>query len=62
MVLQDKEPLTAGIMSLAAGGILYLVFQDIAVQAREDGHFAPALGAVLGFSVGMVGNQLINVF
>ncbi len=60
--LQNAEIITAGIMSFAAGGILYLVFQDIAVQARMAGHAAPAIGAVLGFAVGMIGNELVSAF
>lgn len=48
----------AAIMLFAAGGILYLVFQDIAPQARLDKHWAPSLGAVLGFLLGMAGAAL----
>lgn len=58
--LQARPELTAGIMSLAAGGILYLVFQDIAPQARMRRHRLPALGAVLGFLVGMLGKQALG--
>jgi ZIP family zinc transporter len=47
-------------MSFAAGGILYLVFQDIAPQSKMQRHWAPPLGAVLGFAVGMVSNQLLS--
>jgi ZIP family zinc transporter len=59
-LLQDKPSLTAGIMSFAAGGILYLIFQEIAPDAKMRRHWTPALGAVLGFVVGMVGKQLIG--
>jgi len=45
-------------MLFAAGGILYLIFQDIAPQSRMQRHWAPPLGAVLGFCVGMLGNNL----
>jgi ZIP family zinc transporter len=58
--LQDQMALTSAIMAFAAGGILYLVFQDIAPQARMRRHWTPALGAVLGFVVGMVGKQLLG--
>ncbi|MCF8086402.1 MAG: hypothetical protein K9J48_05865 [Desulfohalobiaceae bacterium] len=58
--LQDKPAWTAGIMSFAAGGILYLIFQDIAPQSRMERHWTPPLGAVLGFAIGMVGHQLIG--
>jgi ZIP family zinc transporter len=44
-----------GIMVFAGGGIMYLLFQDIAPQSHLKRHWAPALGAVLGFSVGMFG-------
>jgi len=44
----------------AGGGILYLVFQDIAPQAPMRRHWAPPLGAVMGFMVGMIGKQLLG--
>lgn len=47
--------LLGGIMLFAAGGILYLIFQDIAPQSRLERHWAPTLGAVAGFTVGMLG-------
>ena len=46
-------------MLFASGGILYLIFQDIAPQSRMKRHWAPPLGAVLGFCVGMLGNNVI---
>jgi len=60
LFLQHRPSLTAAIMSFAAGGILYLVFQDIAPQSTMRRHWAPPLGAVLGFLVGMLGKQLIG--
>jgi ZIP family zinc transporter len=50
------------IMLFAAGGILYLIFQDIAPQSRMRHHWAPPLGAVLGFCVGMLGRNLVIGF
>jgi len=47
-------------MLFASGGILYLVFQDIAPQSRMKRHWAPPLGAVLGFCIGMLGNNLMT--
>lgn len=58
--LQSLPAVTAGIMVFAAGGILYLVFQDIAPQAKYRRHWLPPLGAVLGFIVGMLGQKLIG--
>ena len=46
-------------MLFASGGILYLIFQDIAPQSHMRRHWAPPLGAVLGFCVGMLGNNFI---
>lgn len=54
-LLQDHEQITAGMMTFAGGGILYLVFQDIAPQAKLQRHWIPALGAVIGFHIGMLG-------
>lgn len=59
-LLSDAPQITAMIMSFAAGGILYLVFQDIAPKARMRFHWTPALGAVLGFIVGMLSKQLLG--
>lgn len=58
-LLQDQATVTASIMTFAGGGIMYLIFQDIAPQSRIRNHWIPALGAVLGFAVGMIGKQLI---
>jgi ZIP family zinc transporter len=59
-LLQDQAKVTASIMTFAGGGIMYLIFQDIAPQAKIKKHWIPALGAVLGFAVGMIGKQLLD--
>ncbi len=54
-------PQTVGfIMLFAAAGILYLTFQDIAPQAQLKRHWGPALGAVVGFLVGLCGQLLLE--
>lgn len=58
--LADYPSLVAAIMLFASGGILYSVFQDIAPQAVLDKHWAPPMGAVLGFVLGVVGHMLTN--
>ena len=58
-VLQPHAALVAGMMSFAAGGILYLVFQDIAPMTRMRRHWLPPLGASLGFAVGMIAEKLL---
>ncbi|WP_339897626.1 divalent cation transporter [uncultured Gilvimarinus sp.] len=57
--LQGREEVTAIVMTFAAGGILYLIFQDIAPQATMRRHWTPPLGAILGFLVGMLGTVVI---
>ena len=47
-------------MLFASGGILYLIFQDIAPQARMRRHWLPPLGAVLGFCLGMLANNIVS--
>ncbi len=58
--LADYERLIAGIMLFAAGGILYLIFQDIAPQSRLNYHFAPPLAAVGGFLLGLIGHMQLT--
>lgn len=53
-------PAVGFIMLFAASGILYLTFHDIAPQVQLENRFAPALGAVLGFLMGLVGQMLIH--
>lgn len=48
------------IMLFASGGILYLIFQDIAPQSRLKRHWAPPLGAVLGFSLALFSEMLVR--
>lgn len=60
LALADAPIATAATMVFAAGGILYLVFQDIAPQARLARHWGPPLGAVLGFALGLVGTMLLQ--
>lgn len=57
--LAGHDTLIAGIMLFAAGGILYLIFQDIAPQSRLKNHYAPPLAAVGGFLLGLIGHMLL---
>jgi len=60
LFLQNRPQLTAGIMIFASGGILYLIFQDIAPSSKIRRHWTPALGAVLGFAIGLLGTKLLG--
>jgi len=55
----DTRALSA-IMLFASGGILYLIFQDIAPQSRLNKHWAPPLGAVLGFCVALMSEMAVK--
>ena len=58
--LADVPRLTGGIMLFSAGGILYLIFQDIAPASKINNHWEAALGANLGFMIGMVGAKIFG--
>jgi len=60
LVADDYPDVVGAVMLFAAGGILYLLFQDIAPKARLEKHWAPALGAVLGFCFGMMAELLVG--
>lgn len=59
-LLAEHPAVLGAIMLFAAGGILYLTFQDLAPQARLERSWAPPLGAVLGFGFAMAGNALVT--
>jgi ZIP family zinc transporter len=56
--LADNVTASSAIMLFASGGILYLIFQDIAPQSRLNRHWAPPLGAVLGFCVALLSEMI----
>ncbi len=58
--LAEHKSILGAIMLFASGGILYLIFQDIAPQARLKRHWAPPLGAVTGFSITVFCQMLVN--
>ena len=47
-------------MLFAAGGILYLTFQDIAPQSRLERRWRPPLGAVLGFALSVLAEMVFR--
>ncbi|WP_299403476.1 hypothetical protein [uncultured Roseobacter sp.] len=53
------DPVIGAVMMLASGGIIYLMFQDIAPEVPLENTMLPPLGAILGFSVGLAGHMLI---
>lgn len=59
--LSSFTHLLGAIMLVAAGGILYLLFQDIAPMSRLRSHWLPPLGAVCGFGLALLGQLLLGV-
>lgn len=59
-VLSDYPIALGSIMLIASGGILYLLFQDIAPQAKLEQHWLPGLGGVLGFCIAFLANMLTH--
>lgn len=59
LLLTENASLIGAVESFCAGAILYLVFNDIAPQIKLKNHWAPSLGALLGFLVGLIGKQLV---
>jgi ZIP family zinc transporter len=59
-LLHGDESLVSCLMLFAAGGILYLVFQDIVPMIKYKRHWIPAFGVTLGFMLGMIGVKVLG--
>ena len=57
--LSNAPTITAYLMIFASGGILYLIFQDIAPASKIKGTYITSLGATAGFLVGIIGEKLV---
>lgn len=60
LFLRDLEVVKGSLMLFSGGGIIYLIFQDIAPLSKTDRHWFPALGASFGFLVGMIGQKILG--
>jgi len=60
LLLSNMPQLTASLMLFSSGGILYLIFQDIAPMSKLQKSWVPALGANFGFLVGIIGQKLLR--
>lgn len=58
--LSEKPTLIASLMIFASGGIVYLMFQDIAPMSKMRNKWGPAIGASLGFSIGIIGEKILG--
>ena len=55
-VLASNTAILGAIMLFASGGIIYLIFEDVAPQVPLERHWSPPLGAVAGFALGLAGS------
>lgn len=58
-LLQDQPTTTALMMTFAAGGILYLLVQDIIPESKLESNHTASLAATLGFLVGVIGEMIL---
>ncbi len=58
--LGSGSAVIGAVMMLSAGGILYLMFQDIAPEVALESSWLPPFGAVLGFLLGLAGHLMID--
>jgi len=59
-LLSNMPQFTASLMLLSSGGLLYLIFQDIAPMSKLKRSWFPALGVNFGFLVGMIGQKILG--
>lgn len=59
LFLEGNDAVIGALALAASGGIIYLVFHDIAPAAFEEGHWLSTMGAGLGFLIAIVGEQLV---
>ena len=59
--LAGRDAVLGAVMLFAAGGILYLTFQDIAPQSKMRRRWDPPLGAVLGFALALAAEMTFRL-
>lgn len=59
-LLMEAPYWLGGVMIFAGGGILYLIFEDIAPQVRLEKTWLPPLGGILGFALGLAGHLAMS--
>jgi len=58
--LSENDNFISALMLFSAGGILYLVFQDIAPMIKYGSHRVPAFSATIGFMIGVIGVKILG--
>jgi ZIP family zinc transporter len=57
-LLAEHTMWLAMLMTFCAGGILYLIFNDVVPQVKLKSHWLPPMGVLIGFLIGIVGYSL----
>lgn len=60
LFLAGHNTLISGVFMFSAGGILYLIFHDIAPLAHREGHWVSTLGTTVGFIMGLISQALVS--
>ncbi len=60
LFLAGHPEIISGLFMFSAGGILYLIFHDIAPLAHPKGHWIPTLGSVFGFILGLASQAWVT--
>ena len=60
LIPSGVESLSLPELTIAGGGILYLMFQEIAPKVVLKESWLPPMGALFGFFVGVLGSVLIG--
>lgn len=58
--LRNMSNIIAELMVFSGGGIIFLMFQDIAPLSKMKNSWIPAVGASIGFLVGIIGQKLLG--
>ena len=58
--LSGMHMTVGALMLFSGGGVIYLIFQDIAPISRLKENWIPALGASFGFLIGMIGVKVLG--
>lgn len=60
LFLKGHQELVSGLFMFSAGGILYLIFQNIAPLAHRERHWIPTLGTAVGFALSLAADALFE--
>ena len=59
-LLRENASIIAALMAFSGGGIVFLMFQDIAPLSKIKNSWIPPIGASMGFLIGIIGEKLLG--